>query len=750
MNFQSSKNNPIFFRLLSVFVCLFLYSSTFSQIPLIDSLKTRVQNHPENDTTKVNLLIALCKAYTIGKNDKENIQQLVPELFKLSEQLKYDKGIAYAHVYMGLIATGKSNYKESLDDYENALRLMNKINDKNGEATCYIYIGNSKNYLGKFAEAIAYKLKAIKIKEELGDKYGMASAYNSIGVSYREIGKTREAFNYSFKALKLREAINDRQGISATYLNIGVLMYDQGYVSKSIDYLQKSLKIKEELGDKEGAAMIYSNISSIFIEQKKYKEALEHNLKSINIAEEIEDKQLINSGYLNIARIFFEQKKFDLAISYFQKVVKVSKELGDMVRAIEAYNYLGNCFEGLKRYEEAADEYLKALAIAQETNYKTELPNIYTNLASVSEKTHNYKQSLFYTRLHTIIKDSLLNEASLKHATELNTRYETEKKEKEILLLTKDQQLKDKTLKEQRLIRIGLIIGLGLLLGFSFLLFNRYRYKQKANLLLEKQKAEIHQKNTQITDSIDYAKTIQDAILPDDEKLKMLLPEHFIFYQPKAIVSGDFYWVGKKEDELICAVADCTGHGVPGAFMSLLGHNILENIIQRHDCTNPGSILTALNKEIVARFSKGTNLENVKHAMDIAIISIDKTNRKLQYAGAGNSIYIVRDNKLTEIKADKHSTGIVVNGNNDVVYANNHWDLLKNDMIYLFSDGFPDQKGGTDKKKFFYPPFKELLARLSTLAVKEQHEQLKEVITRWQGDGEQIDDMLVMGIRICT
>jgi serine phosphatase RsbU (regulator of sigma subunit) len=195
-------------------------------------------------------------------------------------------------------------------------------------------------------------------------------------------------------------------------------------------------------------------------------------------------------------------------------------------------------------------------------------------------------------------------------------------------------------------------------------------------------------------------------------------------------------------------VADCTGHGIPGAFMSLLGHNILENVIQRDSSVNPGAMLTTLNKEIVARFSKGTKGETVKHGMDIAIISMDMQKKKIQYAGARNSLYLIREHQLIEIKADKQSTGIVSRDGAEVSYTNQVHDLKENDMLYLFSDGFPDQKGGSEKKKFFYQPFKELLTAVSTLPVADQKQKLNEVITAWMGNGEQIDDILVMGIKV--
>jgi serine phosphatase RsbU (regulator of sigma subunit) len=552
---------------------------------------------------------------------------------------------------------------------------------------------------------------------------------------------------YHFKSLRMKEAIHDKLGISVSYVNIGNVFDQENKFNESRAYQKKALTLKIELNDKEGEAIVYNNMALSYGAQKKYVDALAYHLKSLKLREEIQDLQGVSMSYSNIGMTYLAQDKTDEALPYFIKALKLSRELGDKVGEISARIGAGNCYEKKKSFEKAIDFYTQGLTLSKESNYKLGIRDAYFNLASVNEKMNNYSAALSYNKLFSDVKDTLLNEASLKQASELNTQYETDKKEKEILLLTKDQQLKDKTLKEQRLVRIGLIIGLGLFLALSFLLFNRYRFKQKANLILEKQKQEIHQKNTMITDSIDYAKTIQEAILPDDEKLTGFFPEYFILYKPKAIVSGDFYWIGKKDDKIICAVADCTGHGVPGAFMSLLGHNILENVVQRESSVDPGTILTALNEEIVTRFSKGKERETVKHGMDIAIISIDAANHQLQYAGARNSVYIVSGKVLTEIKADKMSTGIVGKGQVNIEYTMHNKTFQKGDMIYLFSDGYPDQKGGPDKRKFYYQPFKDLLLSIHDRSVEKQKQQLNETILNWIGDGEQIDDILVMGIR---
>ncbi len=729
-------------------LCIFLSLPVHAQTRTIDSLKKELTLHPSDDTLQANLLIALCNAYVRETNDVLIIQKHWPRLMAISQKLKYKRGIGHAYYNMGLSSTGKSDFDIAIHYFFKGLRLFMEIGDRKGESACLHNIGNVKNNQGNYSEAIQYTLKAAKIREEIGDKIGLASSYNNIGVTYYYIGDYSQALKYFFKSLKIKEENQDDLGISFSFLNIGSVFYDLGNYKEALQYKEKALALKIKLGDKAGEALIYNFLANMNIAQKNYAAALAYNFKSLKLREEIKDKQGINMSLTYIGDTYFTQNKFNEALSYYSKALQSTLELGDNLNAVNCYNGIGNAYEGKGNYAEALTNYKKALEASTTANYKLGIMNSYHNLASVNEKTKQYKEALDYNKLYGNIKDTLLNEKSLKQTSELNARYDVDKKEKEILLLTKDQQLKDKNLKEQRLVRTGLIMGLGLFLILSFLLYNRYRFKQKANLILEKQKEEIHQKNVLITDSIDYAKNIQEAILPDEEQLKDCFQEYFILYKPKAIVSGDFYWIRKAGDIVYCAVADCTGHGVPGAFMSLLGHNILENSLLNNATAQPGELLCKLNQEIVNRFSKGKMKEDVKHAMDIALIQIDNSKKQLQYAGAKNPVYLIRGHQLTEIKGDKRSTGVIGKGQESVNYTTHQLEFHKDDVLYLFSDGFPDQKGGAEKKKFYYPPFKELLLSIQHLSLKEQQEQLDKTITEWIGNNEQIDDILIMGIRL--
>lgn len=292
---------------------------------------------------------------------------------------------------------------------------------------------------------------------------------------------------------------------------------------------------------------------------------------------------------------------------------------------------------------------------------------------------------------------------------------------------------------------------------FSFIKIRERSLKQRQKILEEQveerttevreEQQKVAKKNKQIMDSINYAQKIQTAILPSKELIEKELPESFILFKPKDIVSGDFYWMDKKANKILVSAVDCTGHGVPGAFMSLIGHNLLDKIVNELNITQPSKILTELNKEVNRTFERQNANVNVKDGMDMALCSIDLSAMKLEYSGAYNSVYLVRDGQIHEFSGDKIPIGKM---KSDLYgdYKNQEYDLKKGDTIYMSSDGYPDQRGGPKNKKFFYPPFRDLLVEVSKLPMKEQEMKLDDTITSWMNNKEQIDDILIFGIRI--
>jgi serine phosphatase RsbU (regulator of sigma subunit) len=273
------------------------------------------------------------------------------------------------------------------------------------------------------------------------------------------------------------------------------------------------------------------------------------------------------------------------------------------------------------------------------------------------------------------------------------------------------------------------------------------RTKQLAALEIAKQREELAAKNKNITDSINYAKRIQEAMLPSEYLFRKLLPESFIFYNPKDIVSGDFYWVTEKESKIFIAAVDCTGHGVPGAFMSIIGFDLLRNITKEQGVENPSQILNLLNLGISETFSKHATEGAVKDGMDVSLLVIDRNNKLLEYAGAFNPLYIARENKIIEVKGNRFAVG-KVEGNEDNKFDNHVIPYRDNDMVYIFSDGYADQFGGPLGKKFKFRRFRHLLLTINSLPLIKQKSFLEENFDSWKGQLEQVDDILVIGIRL--
>ncbi|MES2591564.1 MAG: SpoIIE family protein phosphatase [Bacteroidota bacterium] len=264
---------------------------------------------------------------------------------------------------------------------------------------------------------------------------------------------------------------------------------------------------------------------------------------------------------------------------------------------------------------------------------------------------------------------------------------------------------------------------------------------------IDKLKTQVEYRHKEIIDSVHYAKKIQQAILPSQEVVSSILPDSFIFFKPKNIVSGDFFWAHRIDDAVLFAAVDCTGHGVPGAFMSIMGYHLLESTVIENQIMEPAQILEVLSNSVVKSLKQTTELGSVKDGMDIALCKIDYKNNILEYSGAHNALYIIRNGVLTETKADRRSVGISV-GSKAINFTNHKISIEKGDCLYVFSDGYADQKGGPENTKFFYQPFRDLLIEIHQLPMPEQKLKLEQVIMDWKADKGQIDDMLVIGVRI--
>ncbi|HET6992623.1 MAG TPA: SpoIIE family protein phosphatase, partial [Bacteroidia bacterium] len=360
----------------------------------------------------------------------------------------------------------------------------------------------------------------------------------------------------------------------------------------------------------------------------------------------------------------------------------------------------------------------------------------------------NFKDAYAFMEKGRQARDTVFNSETSAQINQLMAEYDSEKKEQEIALQKSD-------LKSANTFRNFLVALAGGALLLLVMLFLGYKRKQKTNEILaiknseiELQKKIVEEKNQDITDSITYALRIQKALLPAPEIRERLLPDSFILYCPKDIVAGDFYMIGEFGYDTIIAAIDCTGHGVPGAFMTFVAYDLFNEAVSEHGISEPSAILNRMRKGISRMLrQKGESYTDVKDGMDVCICKLNAEKNLLRYAGAFRPLWIFRNGSCMEIIADKFPVS-ADETNEAIPFTQHEIPLSPGDVIYMFTDGYADQFGGPKGKKFKVSKLKELLVQIHKLPMNEQHDQLEKTFAEWKGNLEQLDDVLVIGIRV--
>lgn len=703
---------------------------------------------------------------------------------KIYEELGDKKGIASSFNNIGGIYFKQGDYDQTIHYFSKSLQIREELGDKKGMADSYNNIGAIYKEQDNYNKAIDYHSKSLKIKDEIGDKNGMATSFNNIGVVYLEQGNYHNAIDYYSKSLRIQEEIGDKNGIASSLSNIGVIYKIQDNYHAAIDYYSKSLKIKEEIGDKNGMATILNNIGIIYKVQVDYDNAIDYFSKSLTIREEIGNRKGIAACYGNIGVVYQEQGEYDKAMDYFSKSLKIKEELGDKNGIANTLINIGNTYSEQGNYRQALGFSNRSLIIAQEIGAIMPTKGAANSLYQTNKKLGRYQDALQMYELFIETRDSIESEANQKAVIRQEYKYAYEKQaaadsvknaeaakvqnalltaekaeKKRLKSESKRQKLENQNQQQQAYFLYG---GLALALLFGGFIFNRFRVTQKQKGIIETQKTEVEQqkekvdeayeqleeKNTEILDSINYAKRIQSAILPPHKLVKEYLQNSFILYKPKDIVAGDFYWMHCQPaggeavgDTVLFAAADCTGHGVPGAMVSVVCHNAMNRAVREFGLTDPGRILDKTREIVIQEFEKSE--DEVKDGMDIALCSLN--GNTLLYAGANNPLWIVRTNEVLETKATKQPIGQV---DNPQPFTTHTFELQPNDVFYIFSDGYVDQFGGERGKKFKAKALRELLLSIQDQSMNKQREIINQAFENWRGDLEQVDDVCVIGVKI--
>jgi serine phosphatase RsbU (regulator of sigma subunit) len=655
------------------------------------------------------------------------------QTLELAQKDDLKNELATAHNLIGLILWHKSQYREALPHHAAGLDLFRKTGNQKGMADSYAKTGNVFYDLSDFPKALENYLQSLKIYSNIKDSAGIADVCNYLGKVYNRLNEEESAKKYLFKALALNQRLQNNRGIAIAYNGLGNIFMDKRDLIKALKFFEKSRDYHTIGGDQIGISVSYINIGTIY--------DMMFSLSDDSLA-----LAALNLNYKAPAP--FRKSILDSAELYFKGSIDINSRVGNQFGLVYGYNGIGDIYVKEKNYKSAVPEFKKAYLVSKELDAVSEQYESARRLAACFEMMNNKDSAYFYIKTYIHLKEEVIGEERQRELFKKESQYEYDKQlQKQKLIKEAREAIVAEKEKRQTFIIAAIAIVLLIVIYFAIVLNKRLRTTRSQKQLIEEQKHSLEQKNKEIIDSITYAKRIQDAMLTSgnyiEMEIKRLKAESFIVFKPKDIVSGDFYWFYVSGKTLYYMTADSTGHGVPGGFMSMLGINLLSEIVIERKIKDPGTILNILREEIVRslKTDEGYSMDG----MDAVLCKIDFETLTLEYASANNSLYIIRNNELTDHKSQKMPVGYMEHA---VPFHTNTIALQKDDVIYTFTDGFADQFGGQKGKKFKYSQLKNQLLAIHKKPSHEQKQILSQLFENWKGGLEQVDDVCVIGIRI--
>ena len=596
---------------------------------------------------------------------------------------------------------------------------------------------------------------------EKNDRYNYflelkANANTNLGVINRNNGNFPESIEYYEFALKAFEKLNNPKAANVLN-NLGLLNFDLGNYDEALNYLSKSFALKEK-NESSGKASTLSNIGMVYEMREDMDSAILYYNKALEIALDNENKFQSGISYANLAGVYLYKKDYNAALTYAKLSKYLCESINDKVGISHALGTMSEVYYALKDFKKSIQYGNEALEYAKELGIALEKRNVSGGLWKSYKAIGAHKKALELYELYIKVRDSLASEENQREIIHIKYKYEYEKQAAaDSIMAAETAKLLDAQLavekaenKQNRQQKYFSISGLTLALLFGGFIFNRYRISNKQKKIIETQKQsvdaayiELGRKNKEVLDSISYAKRIQTAILPTDQYIKDHLPNSFVLYKPKDIVAGDFYWMEGQGKRVLFAAADCTGHGVPGAMVSVVCNNGLNRSVREYGLTIPGEILDKTREIVIAEFEK--SVDYVQDGMDIALCSLE--DNILKYSGAHNPLWIIKNGsyELVEIKAQKQPIGSYPRPQ---PFITHEVVLNPGDTFYIFSDGFADQFGGEKDRKFMASNIKKLLCSIQDKPMEKQMEHLGEAFESWKGKNEQLDDVCMLGVRM--
>lgn len=647
-------------------------------------------------------------AYHVTFNQADSAIYFLEKSIKKADEINFHKMTGHAYFYLAICYKDKRNYEEAITNYKYARAFYEKIGEYQWGAQTLLNISQLYDVLlNDHLNAIKYAEKAIVSFRKAGFSIGIANSFNRLGMIYVFLGEHEKAIEE----------------------------YDSALVYAPLD---SSMQLAQ-------SQSIYNNKSLVYKEMGDLEASFKSIRRAIQIAEHFDATRSICFGYGNIGDFYLlKEDSIETGFEYLMKAYDLSKELEDDYVTASLNTSLGNYYSIRGNYKKSLEFYEVAKKLFDKNDFTDGLDinlkglyKAYKNLNMHSKALNTYEELISFQE--RVKKDEVKSElANMKWKHDLDVQIKENQIQESLLEISAKESENRKA--QRNIILIGL---LGLVV-VAVLLFRSMRMKQKSFEIISKQKKVVEQKNKEILSSIEYAKKIQNAILPSKEIVRGFLPDSFIYFRPKDIVSGDFYWFEKLGSDIYISAADCTGHGVPGAMVSVICSNSLTKTVKEIGIKEPAKILDMVADIVEARFDK-TGEDEIQDGMDLALCRINQSEMQLEYSGAHNPLWIVRNNEIIEYKANPQPIGKYFARE---PFTNHSIQLEKGDSIYMFSDGFQDQFGGEKGKKYKAKPFQKFLISIQGESMEKQHDLINAEFERWCGSEQQIDDVCVIGVRV--
>jgi serine phosphatase RsbU (regulator of sigma subunit) len=609
---------------------------------------------------------------------------------------------------------------------------------------------------GEPKKAVPLLKRGIAICDSLKNNMLLSDYYYQLGLTYRITDQYGEAIQILQQCYLLYEKAGNKKRMAYTQVAIGNVYLMLNNSDKMLEYYFQALEYFQKTKDTLNTAKAFSNIANGFDMKLQHAKSEEYYLKAIEHYKLVNHTAGIINSYTNLASMKMNAKDYSRALSYSFLAYNLEKaKYGKIIdftllnNFAEIYSLMGDVTNAMKWQKQA-------MQLAIQNDSKDYLSNTCRVLSDIFLKMTQYDSALHYKEKSIAYLNSIRLENELEQLTAMEESFADEQKNKELMALENDQKIHQLEIKEQKenirnqkiflasgSVAMLLLILLGVQLKRSF------NYKQSVydnlselNKLILKEKVAIEERSNFFRNNLEAASAAQRKLLNGPDVLKKLIPNTFLIYIPKDIVSGDFLWIKQDGKNIFIACVDCTGHGVPGGLVSIHAHYVLENAFEKCEIKNPAAILNTLNTELKSR-KDPHNLELLNIGMDLSIIMMNTESGKISYAGARSPVCIAGASGVTEIKPESFSLG-----DTESTYSQQNLNVKKGEMLYLFSDGYADQTGGNERKKFLRSNFRKIIQESFLLDPEKQKEKLLQVFESWKNGYAQVDDVQVVGLKI--